>query len=69
MIGPFMIVIGLLMIWVAAKGKSSNLLEALGLGDVNARISKSITDNTKALIFDPLGKALSDAIPKLPGTK
>lgn len=67
MIGPFLVLIGLLMLWVAVKGKSSNLLTALGLGDVNARVSKSIGDNVKALIFDPLGKAIGDAIPTLPG--
>lgn len=68
MIGPFIVLIGLLMLWVAARGKSTNLLTAIGLAKVGQDVNNSITTNLKNLIFDPLGKAITSAIPT-PGKK
>lgn len=66
MIGPFLVLIGLLLVWTAVRGKSKNLLDAIGLKDVGNEIKKNAGEWAKNNIWDPVSKALTINI-KLPG--
>lgn len=84
MMGPFLMLIGIGLLYVAiAKGKSDPFLAALGIHIPNigeetqnwfvAHILNPIKgpkgqDFLKQVLFDPLTAAIKAAIPKFPGT-
>lgn len=63
MIGIFLVVIGLLLLWVAVRGKSSNLLSALSLDTVSENINKNLSDTLNQWLWQPLGQTLGGLNP------
>lgn len=63
MTGPFVVGIGLFLLYVAVKGKSASFLNAAGLNNLASNVNTSLAGEMKQLIWDPLGTAIHNALP------
>jgi len=67
MIGPFLVLIGLLLLYVNFKGDSAKFLGALGFENLisseEKNLGQNLSDWAQRNIWDKMGKAIKSGMP------